>query len=113
MYNFNRTEAEEARKKHAEQKSKVEPLRSELDMLKKDVGFSTGHPAFFILKDKCFSVVDKQYNYELCLFASSYQKSTDGSSSTLLGHWDSWDESNKIMKYINGQGKVHLTNHLF
>eukprot|EP01080_Neovahlkampfia_damariscottae_P007960 gene7960-12426_t len=101
-YNFNRTEAEEARKKHAEQQSKVEPLKSELEMLQKDVGFSAGHSAFFVLKDKCFNVVDKQYTYEVCLFSNSHQKSKDGSS-THLGNWDSWDVEKKTMKYTNGQ----------
>jgi protein kinase C substrate 80K-H len=101
-YNFNRTEAEEARKKHAEQQSKVEPLKSEVELLKKEVGFSIGHPAFFVLKDKCFSVVDKQYTYELCLFSNTHQKSNDGTS-TSLGSWDSWDSTGKVMKYINGQ----------
>jgi hypothetical protein len=59
---------------------------------------------FTSLQGKCFSLVQRQYTYEICPYDEGRQK--EGGSSTSLGKWKGWGDrtanGDRVMKFENG-----------
>eukprot|EP00050_Salpingoeca_kvevrii_P018788 m.78432 g.78432 ORF g.78432 m.78432 type:complete len:114 (+) comp8160_c0_seq5:1259-1600(+) len=59
------------------------------------------------MHDQCFSIEDREYTYELCMFGQVTQKPKNGGRNTNLGKWAGWEavdgHPHGLMKYENGE----------
>jgi len=75
-----------------------------MERLEKELGNDFGpDEQFFSLQGACVSTQVQQYTYEVCPYATSYQK--EGGSSTSLGDWQGYEVENGVtqFKFTGGQ----------
>ena len=93
-------DAEEARKAFNDLEKSVRDKKKEITDLEKLIALNTGNDGEFVeLQEKCFSMKQNKYTYEICPFDKASQKE---SSSTSLGTFESLDLEKKVMKFTNG-----------
>lgn len=100
--------AEAARQVTREMEEKVERSQNKMNDLDAWLKGDYGDDLEFVeFADQCFSLNEKQYVYEICLFKEAHQR--EGGSSTSLGRWSSIrkpDEHHEFTRFAfeNGAG---------
>ncbi|KAL6500065.1 hypothetical protein OROGR_027975 [Orobanche gracilis] len=107
----NISEAAHVRKEYDESSSKLSKIQSRISSLKhklkQDFGcqclhFNTAGPEkeFYSFYGQCFETKQNKYVYKVCPFKEATQ--VEGYSTTRLGSWEKFEDSYRIMQFLNG-----------
>lgn len=96
-------EWEEANDEYLKASNKAYETKRKIDELEEILKYDFGEDkCFYSIYDKCVSVVNGEYTYEVCSYKKGSQKK---GGSTSLGNWAHWkdDSGHTVMEYNDGQ----------
>ncbi|XP_042014977.1 glucosidase 2 subunit beta-like [Salvia splendens] len=97
----NVSEAAQVRKEYDESSSKLSKIQSRISHLKQKLKEDFGpEKEFYSFYGKCFESKQNKYVYKVCPFKQATQE--EGYSTTRLGSWEKFEESYRVMQFMNG-----------
>ncbi|KAG6401260.1 hypothetical protein SASPL_138111 [Salvia splendens] len=97
----NVSEAAQVRKEYDESSSKLSKIQSRISHLKQKLIEDFGpEKEFYSFYGKCFESKQNKYVYKVCPFKQATQE--EGYSTTRLGSWEKFEESYRVMQFMNG-----------
>ncbi|XP_057781151.1 LOW QUALITY PROTEIN: glucosidase 2 subunit beta [Salvia miltiorrhiza] len=97
----NVSEAAQVRKEYDESSSKLSKIQSRISNLKQKLKQDFGpEKEFFSFYGQCFESKQNKYVYKVCPFKQATQE--EGYSTTRLGSWEKFEESYRVMHFMNG-----------
>ncbi|KAL1540922.1 glucosidase 2 subunit beta-like [Salvia divinorum] len=97
----NVSEAAQVRKEYDESSSKLSKIQSRISNLKQKLKQDFGpEKEFYSFYGKCFESKQNKYVYKVCPFKQATQE--EGYSTTRLGSWEKFEESYRVMQFMNG-----------
>lgn len=87
-----------------EVRTELENVKSSISNAEKKLGINFGSEnEYYNLYQKCFSVDNNEYTYELCVFDKVNQRPKNGGGATSLGNWGTFELEKNEMNYNGGQ----------
>ncbi|KAL1565699.1 glucosidase 2 subunit beta [Salvia divinorum] len=97
----NVSEAAQVRKEYDESSSKLSKIQSRISNLKQKLKQDFGpEKEFHSFYGQCFESKQNKYVYKVCAFKQATQE--EGHSTTRLGSWEKFEESYRVMQFMNG-----------
>ncbi|XP_027072180.1 glucosidase 2 subunit beta-like isoform X1 [Coffea arabica] len=96
-----KSEAARVRKEYDESSAKLSKLQSRISSLKQKLKHDFGpEKEFYSFYGQCFENKQNKYVYKICPFKQASQ--VEGHSTTRLGSWEKFEDSYKVMQFLNG-----------
>ncbi|KAH6823714.1 calmodulin-binding protein [Perilla frutescens var. hirtella] len=97
----NVSEAAQVRKEYDESSGKLSKIQSRISSLTQKLKQDFGpEKEFYSFYGQCFESKQNKYVYKVCPFKQATQE--EGYSTTRLGSWEKFDESYRVMQFLNG-----------
>lgn len=97
----NVSEAAQVRKEYDESSGKLSKIQSRISSLKQKLKQDFGpEKEFYSFYGQCFESKENKYVYKVCPFKQATQE--EGYSTTRLGSWEKFEESYRVMQFLNG-----------
>ncbi|KAG8371778.1 hypothetical protein BUALT_Bualt13G0123600 [Buddleja alternifolia] len=97
----NISEAAHVRKEYDESSAKLSKIQSRISSLTQKLKQDFGpEKEFYSFYGQCFETKQNKYTYKVCPFKQATQE--EGYSTTRLGSWEKFEDSYKIMQFLNG-----------
>ncbi|KAK6145020.1 hypothetical protein DH2020_021840 [Rehmannia glutinosa] len=97
----NITEAAHVRKEYDESSAKLSKIQSRISSLRQKLKQDFGpEKEFYSFYGQCFESKQNKYVYKVCPFKEASQ--VEGYSTTRLGSWEKFEDSYRIMQFLNG-----------
>ncbi|GFP95651.1 glucosidase 2 subunit beta [Phtheirospermum japonicum] len=97
----NISEAAHVRKEYDQSSAKLSKLQSRISNLKHKLKQDFGpEKEFYSFYGQCFETKQNKYVYKICPFKEASQ--VEGYSTTRLGSWEKFEDSYKVMQFLNG-----------
>ncbi|KAJ7955456.1 Glucosidase 2 subunit beta [Quillaja saponaria] len=97
----NQSEAAQVRKEYDESNAKLSQIESRISSLTQKLKHDFGpEKEFYSFYDRCFESKESKYVYKVCAYKQATQE--EGHSTTRLGHWDKFEDSYRVMIFLNG-----------
>lgn len=97
----NISEGARVRKEYDESSAKLSKIESRISSLTQKLKQDFGpEKEFYSFYDRCFESKQNKYVYKVCPFKQASQE--EGHSTTRLGRWEKFDDSYRVMLFLNG-----------
>ncbi|KAL3529815.1 hypothetical protein ACH5RR_009137 [Cinchona calisaya] len=98
---IDKSEAARVRKEYDESSAKLSKLQSRISSLTQKLKHDFGpDKEFYSFYGQCFELKQNKYVYKICPYKQASQ--VEGHSTTRLGSWENFDDSRKVMQFLNG-----------